>query len=119
MSRFAARRARAAFARGIAGMLAFALLVPAAAADADAKLQLGRSVFTKIAEPQCGVCHTLKDAGTTGTLGANLQELQPDAARVAQAVRNGVGVMPPYAGKLTEEQIKAVAEYVARAAAGK
>lgn len=119
MSRFAARRARAAFVRGIAGMLAFALLAPAVAADVDAKLQLGRSVFTKIAEPQCGVCHTLKDAGTTGTLGANLQELQPDAARVAQAVRNGVGVMPPYAGKLTEEQIKAVAEYVARAAAGK
>jgi mono/diheme cytochrome c family protein len=82
-------------------------------------MQIGRSVFTKIAEPQCGVCHTLVDAGTTGTLGANLQELQPDAARVAQAVRNGVGVMPPYAGKLTEEQIKAVAEYVARAAAGK
>ena len=86
---------------------------------AEEKTELGRSVFTRIAEPQCGVCHTLQDAGTTGTIGANLEELKPDANRVAEAVRKGVGVMPPYAGKLTEEQIKAVAEYVARAAAGK
>ena len=59
---------------------------------------------------------TLKDAGTTGTIGANLEELKPDAMRVEEAVRNGMGPMPPYAGKLTEEQIKAVAAYVARAA---
>ena len=106
-------------ARFIIAAAACVPFVSSFAADADAKMKLGRAVFTKIAEPQCGICHTLKDAGTTGTIGANLQELQPDAARVAQAVRNGVGVMPPYAGKLTEEQIKAVAEYVARAAAGK
>lgn len=90
---------------------------PACAAE-DA-MELGRSVFTKIAEPQCGVCHTLQDAGTTGTIGANLEELKPDANRVAEAVRKGVGVMPPYAGKLTEAQIRAVAEYVSRAVAGK
>ena len=86
---------------------------------AEEKMELGRSVFTKLAEPACGMCHTLRDAGTTGTIGANLEELKPDANRVAEAVRKGVGVMPPYAGKLTEQQINAVAEYVSRAAAGK
>lgn len=98
-------------------ILAAAGACPACAAEGA--MELGRSVFTKIAEPQCGVCHTLQDAGTTGTIGANLEELKPDANRVAEAVRKGVGVMPSYAGKLTEEQIKAVADYVSRAAAGK
>src|SRR5262245_56530261 len=29
----------------------------------------GRIVFTKTANPSCGGCHTLKDAGTSGTVG--------------------------------------------------
>lgn len=82
---------------------------------AQAQMELGRKVFTQMAEPQCGVCHTLADAGTTGEIGAKLEELKPDAARVANAVRDGVGVMPPYRDKLTEEQIQAVAYYVSRA----
>lgn len=81
-------------------------------------MALGRKVFTEVAEPKCGVCHTLQDAGTTGEIGARLEEIQPDARRVAQAVRNGLGVMPRYEGKLTDEQIEAVAYYVARAARG-
>ncbi|HET7596338.1 MAG TPA: cytochrome c [Burkholderiales bacterium] len=100
----------------LAALLLVAAAPAALAADADAQMKLGRQVFTKIADPQCGVCHTLKDAGTTGTIGANLHELTPDAARVAEAVRKGVGVMPSYEGKLTDEQIKAVAAYVAQAA---
>lgn len=109
-----------------AGILLFAILfVPAASRiadargpDAQAKMELGRRIFTQMAEPQCGVCHTLADAGTTGEIGAKLEELKPDAARVAKAVRDGVGVMPPYTGKLTDEQIEAVAYYVSRAAGG-
>ena len=87
-------------------------------AEAKVKMELGRKIFTQIAVPQCGVCHTLADAGTSGTIGAKLEELKPDAARVANAVRDGVGVMPSYADKLTAEQIEAVAYYVSRAAGG-
>ena len=87
-------------------------------AGAQAKMELGRKIFTQIAEPQCGVCHTLADAGTSGTIGAKLEEIKPDATRVANAVRDGVGVMPPYADKLTAEQIEAVAYYVSRASGG-
>lgn len=85
---------------------------------AQARMELGRKIFTQMAVPQCGVCHTLADAGTSGTIGAKLEDLKPDAARVANAVRDGVGVMPAYRETLTEEQIQAVAYYVSRAASG-
>ena len=81
-------------------------------------MALGRKVFLQVAVPQCGVCHALADAGTTGTIGAKLEELKPDAERVAKAVRDGVGVMPSYRETLTAEQIEAVAYYVSRASGG-
>ncbi len=100
--------------------LALAAPIPSDASDSDAqaKMELGRKIFTQIAVPQCGVCHTLADAGTTGEIGAKLEELKPDATRVANAVRDGVGVMPSYRDKLTEEQIQAVAHYVSRVTRG-
>jgi len=79
-------------------------------------MELGKKVFTQIAQPSCGLCHTLVDAGTKGEVGAKLEELQPDEPRVLQALRQGSGVMPRYDDKLTKEQIEAVAYYVARAA---
>ncbi|KTS27220.1 hypothetical protein NS228_11870 [Methylobacterium indicum] len=84
-----------------------------APASADpARLALGKRVFTELAEPGCGVCHTLADAGTTGTVGPVLDSLKPDAGRVATAVTNGIGVMPAFED-LTPEQVAAVALYVA------
>lgn len=37
----------------------------------------------------CGGCHTLADAGTSGTTGPDLDDLKPDAARVEAAIKNG------------------------------
>jgi len=79
-------------------------------------MELGKKVFTQIAQPSCGLCHTLVDAGTKGEVGAKLEELQPDEPRVLQALRQGSGVMPRYDDKLTKEQVEAVAYYVSRAA---
>ena len=79
---------------------------------------LGRKVFTEIAQPSCALCHTLQAAGATGTVGPSLDELKPDKARALQAIRKGVGVMPPFADKLTPEQVEAVAAYVAKATGG-
>jgi len=98
--------------------LAAPLASDASDSNAQVRMELGRKIFTQIAVPQCGVCHTLADAGTTGEIGAKLEELKPDAARVANAVRDGVGVMPSYRDKLTEEQIQAVAHYVSRVTRG-
>ena len=100
---------------GALALVSFPLAASAAESKSGAA-DLGRKVFTQIAQPSCTICHTLKDAGAKGTIGPVLDELKPDAPRVATAVVKGVGVMPPYEGKLTPEQIKAVAAYVSGAA---
>ena len=88
----------------------------AAQAQDEPDLELGKKVFLEIAEPQCGICHTLADAGTTGEIGPNLDSLQPSAERVETVVREGIDIMPAFGDVLTEEQIKAVAHYVATVA---
>ena len=73
-----------------------------------------KALFTQL----CGACHVLADAGTTGTVGPSLDEAQPRLEPAIEQIRNGGGGMPPFGGQLTDEQIRAVAEYVVRAAGG-
>jgi cytochrome c6 len=94
--------------------LVAAASMSATAAD-DAQMAEGRALFTSGAMPPCAVCHTLKDAGATGAVGPVLDDLRPDEARVAAAVRGGIGAMPSFAGSLSEAQIRALAHYVAKA----
>jgi cbb3-type cytochrome c oxidase subunit III len=72
----------------------------------------GKSIF----KSQCSSCHTLKDAGATGTVGPNLDQLKPPLALVQHQVINGGSVMPAFKGKLTDAQIAAVARYVSSVA---
>lgn len=99
-------------------LLAAALALCAGTAQAQDKpdLELGKQVFLEIAEPSCAICHTLADAGATGDIAPSLDDLQPSAERVEIVVREGVDVMPAFEDVLTEEQIKAVAHYVATVA---
>jgi DMSO/TMAO reductase YedYZ molybdopterin-dependent catalytic subunit/mono/diheme cytochrome c family protein len=78
----------------------------------------GKALFQAEAQPTCGACHTLADAGTQGAVGPNLDTLAPGTARVESAVTNGVGAMPGFGGQLSEAQIKDVATYVAEATGG-
>ena len=71
----------------------------------------GKAVFTGSAG--CAGCHTLKDAGATGNVGPNLDQLKPSQATVQHQVENGGGVMPAFKGQLTQAQIDAVAAFVA------
>ncbi len=68
----------------------------------------GKDIFTA----NCGSCHTLADAGTSGTVGPNLDQLKPPLAIVQHQVINGGSVMPAFKGTLTPAQITAVAKYV-------
>jgi cbb3-type cytochrome c oxidase subunit III len=77
-----------------------------------AKLTSGKDIFVA----SCGSCHTLADAGTSGTVGPNLDQLKPALAVVQKQVINGGAVMPAFKGKLTDAQIKAVAKYVSSVA---
>ncbi|MFN8122188.1 MAG: cytochrome c [Thermoleophilia bacterium] len=74
----------------------------------------GKAVFTA----NCSGCHTLADAGATGQVGPNLDDLTPDEATVQRQVINGGGPMPAFQGKLTDQQIADVAAYVSSAAGG-
>ena len=60
----------------------------------------------------CGTCHSLQAAGSDGEIGPNLDLLKPQLAKIIYAVTNGIGVMPPWEGILTAEEIEAVAYYV-------
>ena len=72
----------------------------------------GKVIFTT----NCASCHTLADAGATGTVGPDLDALKPAQDVVAEQVTNGGGAMPAFGGTLTEEQITEVAAYVSAAA---
>ena len=80
-----------------------------AAGDAAA----GKQVFESAG---CTACHTLADAGSTGTVGPNLDEAKPPATLVVDRVTNGKGAMPSFEGQLSETQIQDVAAYVSSVA---
>jgi mono/diheme cytochrome c family protein len=73
----------------------------------------GKQVFTSAG---CSGCHTLKDAGATGNVGPNLDQLKPAKAVVAHQVEVGGGAMPAFKGRLSQAQIDAVAAYVSSVA---
>jgi cbb3-type cytochrome c oxidase subunit III len=75
----------------------------------------GKTIF----KAKCGGCHTLADAGTTGTQGPNLDALKPPFGVVKHQVEVGGGIMPAFKGTLTDKQITAVAKYVSSVAGKK
>ena len=76
----------------------------------------GKEVF--LGSAGCGSCHTLADAGATGTIGPNLDASTPSQELAVDRVTNGQGGMPSFSGQLSEEQIQAVAEYVVQSTGG-
>lgn len=73
----------------------------------------GKKVF---ASAGCGGCHTLKDAGSSGNVGPNLDQLKPSEPTVQHQVEVGGGAMPSFKGQLSDAEIKAVAKYVSSVA---
>jgi len=73
----------------------------------------GKQIF---AAQGCGSCHTLSDAGSSGSVGPNLDDAKPSFDKVAQQVTNGGGVMPSFKDKLSEQEINDVAAYVSSVA---
>ena len=79
--------------------------------SSGADLAAGKSAFSST----CGGCHTLKDAGTSGNVGPDLDSLAPlTAEKVASQIENGGGAMP--AKLLTGKDAENVAAYVASVA---
>jgi mono/diheme cytochrome c family protein len=60
----------------------------------------------------CETCHGPNGAG--GHVGPDLQKspVAENLARVEKQIRNGSGAMPPFEGKLSNNQIDMIAQYV-------
>ena len=86
------------------------IIIFTTAVNADDKMNLGLEIYNEKA--MCGTCHTLQAAKSKGSIGPNLDILKPQIPQIISAVKNGIGVMPPWDGILTTEEIEAVAYYV-------
>ena len=83
----------------------------APADDGEGAATEGETVFTD----NCGSCHTLSAAGTSGSIGPNLDDTSLDASAIEGIVEDGTASMPAFGDALSEEEIAAVAEFVAGA----
>jgi mono/diheme cytochrome c family protein len=95
----------------VASQIESAVSDATAAAGGDATA--GKAVF---ASAGCGGCHALADAGATGAVGPNLDDVKPSQEQVAAKVAAGGGGMPAFAGQLSPEEILNVAAYVSSVA---
>ena len=77
--------------------------------EGEGDAEAGAEVYTA---QGCGGCHTLEAAGSSGSVGPNLDESQPDLALAIDRVTNGQGAMPAFSDSLNEQEIADVATYV-------
>jgi cytochrome c6 len=82
--------------------------------DAQGDPVAGKEIF--LGPAGCTGCHTLADAGASGSIGPNLDETFPSYELAVERVTNGQGAMPSFADTLSEQQIEDVAAYVSSAA---
>jgi len=84
--------------------------------DPSASVTLGEQVF----KGHCQACHWIAGRPSTGRPefpGTRFEEVRPSAALVIRQVRRGIEEeMPSFKGKLTDAQIRAVAQYVTQTA---
>src|SRR5947208_6903361 len=91
-------------------LLAAAVLMAGCGSGKSARTAAGAKVF---ASADCGGCHALSAAKSSGQTGPNLDQLKPSYDTVVRQVSNGGGGMPSFSGRLNAGQIKSVASYVA------
>jgi mono/diheme cytochrome c family protein len=84
-----------------AGKSPYASQAASGAAAAD-----GKALFVS----NCGSCHTLSAAGTSGAIGPKLDGLGVDAATVTAAMKAGPGAMPTFS--LSPAETAAIAKFV-------
>lgn len=74
----------------------------------------GKEIF--LGASGCTGCHTLADAGSSGTVGPNLDDSRPSFELAYDRVTNGLGGMPAFSTSLSDEQRADVAAYVSSVA---
>jgi cytochrome c553 len=72
----------------------------------------GKQLF---AAQGCDGCHTFKSAGSQGTVGPDLDAAAPSPRRVLAQLRKPGGIMPSFAGKLSDDEKADLAAFVGAA----
>lgn len=99
------------FKMGVLALSSSALGLALSAQAAD--LEQGKQLFASDAQPMaCAICHTLEDAGATGNIGPDLDDLQPDADRIRKVMIEGMGAMPSFSDSLDDDERESIVEYV-------
>ena len=75
----------------------------------------GKKVFLSAG---CTGCHTLKDAGSKGTVGPNHDQAKPPLTLAVERVTHGAGAMPNFSSQLSTKQIADVTAYVVSKSGG-
>jgi mono/diheme cytochrome c family protein len=87
----------------------------------------GKQVFTTSAQPPCASCHTLQEAGASGTVGPNLDDVLKgkDAAFIHESIVDpnaevasgfSAGIMPQtYGDQLDEKQLADLVAFLVQA----
>jgi mono/diheme cytochrome c family protein len=94
-------------ARGLKGT--FTVTGPTTTPPAGGNVAAGKQAFVSTG---CGACHALKAAGTTSTIGTNLDTSPISRATIVARTTNGKGTMPAYKDMLTPQQIQDIADFI-------
>jgi len=60
----------------------------------------------------CSGCHTFAAAGSSGTTGPNLDDVKASPAQVLSQLKSGGGLMPSFAAKLSDDEMRHLATFV-------
>lgn len=84
-------------------------------APGEGNAAAGKEIFSSAG---CGNCHVLEEAGSSGTVGPNLDEAELELTEVVEQVRDGGGGMPSFEDDLTPREITDVSAFVAESSGG-
>ena len=105
-SAFGALALAAGLAAGLGGLTSRAHAEDAKAAD---PMAAGRDLFNTYS---CSACHTLTDAGSTGSVGPDLDNPNLTHDAIVSRIEMGGGPMPSFAGQISEADIAKLADYI-------
>jgi mono/diheme cytochrome c family protein len=91
---------------GIGGLTTRAHAEDAKATDL---ITAGRDLFNG---NSCSACHTLADAGSSGSVGPDLDNPNLTRDEVVNRIEMGGGPMPSFAGQISEADIGKLADYI-------
>lgn len=105
-------------------LLAAVALLAAGCGDEDGARKQGAALGDRAAGERlfaasgCGGCHTLVAARSRGRTGPDLDAAAPSAAEVLAQLRAPGGLMPSFAGELSEREMRDLAAFVDGATSG-